>query len=68
MSPRQPAADTGRTSAVTHEPRAFESDMERHRDGDDSVYGSHGVQAETPAQPARPHRLSGRRQPVKFPR
>lgn len=68
MSPRQPAARDGGKSDVTHEPRAFESDLERHRDGDDTVYGSHGVQAETPPQPARPHRLSGRRLPPKFPR
>jgi len=30
--------------AETHEPQAFESDLDRHRASADDVYGSHGVQ------------------------
>lgn len=63
-----PRPEPDHTQPNPHEPPAFESDLDRHRQNDDEVYGSHGVQAETPAQPARPHRLSGRRQPVRFPR
>lgn len=58
--PRQsePGAERGSGS---HEPPAFESDLDRHRSNDDEVYGSHGVQADRIPGPARPGRLSGRR-------
>jgi len=35
----------------THEPPAFESDLDRHRASADEVYGSHGVQPD-PAETA----------------
>lgn len=57
--PPRPAPDP--PSSIPHEPQAFESDLDRHRQNDDEVYGSHGVQADLPPAPARPGRLSGRR-------
>lgn len=56
-----PRPDTTRDKPDPHEPPAFESDLERHRSGDDEVYGAHGVQTDAPPQPARPGHLSGRR-------
>lgn len=50
MPPQTPRSGSG----ANHEPQAFESDLDRHREGDDEVYGSHGVQpdpAETDLQP-----------------
>lgn len=51
-APEQPAH--GSPQVAGHEPPAFESDLDRHRGGDDEVYGAHGVQpdpAETAFQP-----------------
>jgi hypothetical protein len=50
MPPQTPkeSAPTGRASQPhnTHEPAAFESDLDRHSASVDEVYGSHGVQPE----------------------
>ncbi|MFN3400887.1 MAG: hypothetical protein ACK4Z4_11165 [Ferrovibrio sp.] len=40
--PKPPSTRPPRTE--THEPPAFESDLDRHRASADEVYGSHGVQ------------------------
>lgn len=56
-----PRTEPDRPSADPHEPQAFETDLDRHRQNDDEVYGSHGVQSDAPPLPARPGRLSGRR-------
>jgi hypothetical protein len=38
----------------SHEPQAFETDLERHRGSDDDVYGAHGVQPDGADTPFRP--------------
>lgn len=50
MPPRQPPGPSEQDGHKQsgHEPPAFETDLERHRGGDDEVYGSHGVQPEMP--------------------
>ena len=60
MSPRLPkdTAPAGQAPqdpqpVTTHEPAAFESDLDRHRASVDEVYGSHGVQPE-PGEAVRP--------------
>lgn len=49
--PKQPV-----DQAANHEPQAFESDLDRHRNGDDEVYGSHGVQPDPNEAAFRPAR------------
>lgn len=38
----------------SHQPQAFETDLERHRGSDDEVYGAHGVQSDAADTPFRP--------------
>jgi hypothetical protein len=49
ITPEQPAH--GSPPGTGHEPPAFESDLDRHRGGDEEVYGAHGVQPD-PAETA----------------
>lgn len=47
QTPKDPAPPRqGPQPDNTHEPSAFESDLDRHRASVDEVYGSHGVQPE----------------------